>query len=217
MKYVHRQRLSNGSIALYFRRAKGRRLRLPNDVGSPEFAAAYAAALDTPAPLADPTTRRPLKAELVVQKIERALINGIRCARQRARRKGLPCTITVDWVLDRVRTAGYCCEATGLPFYSQRFGTRASRPSLDRIDNSRGYEPDNVRIVLLALNVMMSNWGEAVVKTIARSLVLRQSVVTRENLLGTPSRPHRGLQALAQKINDGFPTLKRRTGTNGGR
>jgi hypothetical protein len=51
------------------------------------------------------------------------------------------------------------CAVTGVAFEFE--GKRNPfRPSLDRIDSSRGYEPGNVRLVTLAANLAMSNWGD---------------------------------------------------------
>ena len=33
-------------------------------------------------------------------------------------------------------------------------------PSLDRIDSTKGYTPENVRVVLYCINVMANIWGE---------------------------------------------------------
>ena len=43
--YVYRERTRHGRWVLYFRRGKGRRIRLPDNPASPEFEAAYRAAL----------------------------------------------------------------------------------------------------------------------------------------------------------------------------
>jgi hypothetical protein len=43
--YLHRERTRNGAIAWYVRRDKGRRIRIKGAFGSPEFKAAYDAAL----------------------------------------------------------------------------------------------------------------------------------------------------------------------------
>lgn len=50
--YVYRERTRHGRSVLYFRRGKGRRLRLPDDPTSPDFEAAYRAALAGEAPQA---------------------------------------------------------------------------------------------------------------------------------------------------------------------
>ena len=56
--------------------------------------------------------------------------------------------------------AGYC-EMSGIPFdmkSSKQFDT----PSIDRINNNRGYTYDNIRVVCYGLNIAMNHWGEEV-------------------------------------------------------
>ena len=64
------------------------------------------------------------------------------------------------------------CEMSGIPFSEK--GTEWFRnpwsPSLDRIDSKKGYTPDNVRIVLCAVNAAMNEWGEDVFRFIAKSV-----------------------------------------------
>ena len=61
--YVYRERTRHGRSVFYFRRGKGRRTRLPDDPTSPEFEAAYRAALTGEAPRAsrDPVSPRSLR------------------------------------------------------------------------------------------------------------------------------------------------------------
>lgn len=64
--------------------------------------------------------------------------------------------ITRDFIESKIRTGH--CEVTGLPFDMKPMGSASKKnpyaPSLDRIDNSKGYTVDNVRIVLWAVNLM---------------------------------------------------------------
>ena len=83
----------------------------------------------------------------------------IRYARERAQGKGW------EFDLDGYRTElqnridNGQCELTGYPFdmeVSRGFNT----PSLDRIDSSKGYTFDNIRVVCLAINTALGTWGE---------------------------------------------------------
>jgi len=64
------------------------------------------------------------------------------------------------------------CELTGLPFHTERGGKRHPFAiSIDRKHSDHGYGPGNVRLVLLAVNLAMSHWGDGAFRVIARALV----------------------------------------------
>lgn len=75
--------------------------------------------------------------------------------RARAKRAGLECTVTgadllvpdVCPVLGTKLTFGTLHNARAMP----------TNPSVDRIDCSRGYVPDNVRVISLRANMLKSN------------------------------------------------------------
>jgi hypothetical protein len=56
----------------------------------------------------------------------------------------------------------------------RRKGREPFRPSIDRIDSSVGYVVGNCRVVLVAVNIAMSTWGEGLFLRIARAAVERQ-------------------------------------------
>ena len=75
-------------------------------------------------------------------------------ARKRAKRDGVPCTLTiadVRAILEPMR-----CSATGLPLAHAKGsnGPAATSPSLDRIVPALGYVPGNVRLVCHRFNAL---------------------------------------------------------------
>jgi hypothetical protein len=70
------------------------------------------------------------------------------------------------------------CEVTGLPFTPQRFDEALVKhpfaPSIDRKSSSGGYTTDNVRLVCVAVNFGMGQWGEEVFLTLARAATDRE-------------------------------------------
>lgn len=55
------------------------------------------------------------------------------------------------------------CAVTSTPFtlYREPVSNRSPlAPSIDRIDNTKGYETGNVRLVCVAANYAMNQWGE---------------------------------------------------------
>lgn len=77
----------------------------------------------------------------------------------------------LEWAIDRNhiqemldKSMGQC-SVTGLTFSLERIGnTRPYSPSIDRINSKKGYTPDNVRVVCVAANLAMNEWGEDVLR-----------------------------------------------------
>jgi hypothetical protein len=71
------------------------------------------------------------------------------------------------------------CAVSGVEFNLQRFGDALVKhpfaPSIDRKLSSGGYTEDNVRLVCVAVNFGMGQWGEEVYMTIARAAVTREA------------------------------------------
>ena len=86
-----------------------------------------------------------------VQGRARSLFNA---AQRRSLQRNYEFSIDLDWVSERLKSGK--CELTGIPFV---FETRQNghrnpySPSLDRKDSSKGYTPENCRIILWALNM----------------------------------------------------------------
>ena len=85
----------------------------------------------------------------------------------RARKKGIPCSITAEWVQEKIDRG--VCELTGIPF--NMIASRSwDSPSLDQIMPAAGYTPENTRVVLFSVNVMMNNWGEQKIIEMANAI-----------------------------------------------
>ncbi|MGR0183198.1 hypothetical protein [Azospirillum aestuarii] len=92
----------------------------------------------------------------------------VRLAAFRAKQKGLPCTLDVQEI-QAIIDAGEC-QMTGIPFNLDD-GRTWDSPSLDRIDCSKGYTPENTRVVLYCINVMANTWGENKIVEIANAIM----------------------------------------------
>ena len=101
----------------------------------------------------------------------RQVLAGIK---RRAKDKGLEYNLTTDWLASRYKH-GYC-EITGLPFRTPLIkpghtGPNTLSPSVDRIDNSKGYTMDNCRVILNCINTFKQDLTDKQVLKIAERLV----------------------------------------------
>lgn len=111
-----------------------------------------------------------------------------------AKARRLPVEITIDDLLSMWRATDGRCALCGIPFDFARRGRkrRPFAPSVDRIDCSRGYALDNCRLVCVAVNYAMSDWGEGVLRQIAHGLLGRVGHAEGGRLPGTYVRHRRG-------------------------
>jgi len=93
--------------------------------------------------------------------------------RERAWKRGLAFELTGQDLRQMLEDSEYRCSVTGIPFdFSPTASSTHSRrpffPSVDRIDNKLGYTRENCRIVCVAANYAMNEWGEEVFAMVAR-------------------------------------------------
>lgn len=89
----------------------------------------------------------------------------LKSARERAAKRGLPATITSEWIAERIACG--VCSVTGIPFdLSTPHGPYT--PSVDRINSREGYTPENTQIVVFIYNLAKRDWGHAEVSAFAR-------------------------------------------------
>lgn len=95
-------------------------------------------------------------------------------ARRNAVKRGIPFALSRPDFDSIVARSGYQCEVSGIPLsLGWREGAQKNRPwapSLDRINSAKGYTADNCRLVCVAVNLAMSEWGEGVLQRIAKAL-----------------------------------------------
>lgn len=115
-------------------------------------------------------------------------------ARARAKKMGLSFDLDDFKIQIQQRVDNGICEMTGMRFNLEG-GRTWDSPSLDRIDSTKGYEITNVRVVILAVNIMMSNWGQEKVLEVARALQEKED--QKKNSFG-----NRLEQNLMRKINE---------------
>lgn len=95
-------------------------------------------------------------------------------AKSRAKRSDLKFNLDIEFMMKRWKMCNGKCELSGLPF--QLKVTRKPhpyRPSLDRINNNKGYTKNNIRIILWALNRAINDDGLTEYIKIATEVVKR--------------------------------------------
>lgn len=92
---------------------------------------------------------------------KRAIGDMFTGARQRAVLRECACTITREDLIAKVKEQGGLCAVTGMKFSVAPISNGKKRPlrmSVDRIDRSGGYTPDNIRITTAIANIAMMDW-----------------------------------------------------------
>ena len=70
-----------------------------------------------------------------------------------ARRHNSDVTITEEWIMDQYKEQGGKCFWFNVPLVPSPKKKFPQQPSLDRLDRSKGYTPDNVVITCYAANI----------------------------------------------------------------
>jgi hypothetical protein len=168
-KYVQFERSRHGKPLYYFRNGNGARIRLPDDPKSAVFREAVKTAAVSGLSVYQPV-RRPSFDQKRRREVGLTIERIIKGARGRAKARCLPFDIEAAWVYALAEEQEFRCKLTAIPFYMESSVNRKIdpySPSLDRIDCSLGYTRANTRLVIYAINIMLSDWGEEVFARVA--------------------------------------------------
>jgi len=81
-----------------------------------------------------------------IQNKEKALLTSVK---QRSKRKNINFTICVEDIV-----IPEYCPILGIPIKHNTTGLQPDSPSIDRIDNSKGYTKDNIRVISNRANIL---------------------------------------------------------------
>jgi hypothetical protein len=104
--------------------------------------------------------------------------------RQSAKTREIPFQLKPADVYRLMETTDFCCAVSGIPFSKKAEGLGHVDPwaaSIDRIENRHGYLLDNVRVVCVAANLAMNQWGHDVLLRLAKGVVRNAALVIRED------------------------------------
>jgi hypothetical protein len=112
-----------------------------------------------------PKIRRP-KNNILRTKIKKMLSKAF----ERSKRLNLEFSITFELIENKIKPG--VCELTSLTFdLSKSVSTQNPfAPSIDRIDSSKGYTPENIRIVLWCVNRALGEDGIEKLKPVFKKL-----------------------------------------------
>jgi len=190
MRYVTERINEDGELRRYFRRRGIPVLRLYGDMTDQGFLEQYAFARAL-VPRGEVWPRaevisiqrilsamKPRTAEDIKRHVASRLSRSVNSRAIHQYR--VPCEIDTAWVLRAIERQGGRCAVSGLPFsYERGLPTKDGRnpmaPSVDRIDNAKGYEKNNCRLVILAVNVALNLWGDDMFLRICRATLEKAS------------------------------------------
>lgn len=121
-----------------------------------------------------------------------------RRTRARALQKGMEFSLTDQHVVDLFVASNGRCAVSGIEFDDMEVGKRGLRPwmpSLDRIMAREGYAPGNVRVVCVAANIALSDFGDEVLIRLARAIAERSISSTDQKSQSIAARQINDLHA----------------------
>lgn len=97
--------------------------------------------------------------------------------RKNAGKRTIPFNLKMGDVLSIFHAQGGRCSVSHVQFSLEKINGASRRPfapSIDRIDSTKGYVKGNIRIVCVAVNLAMNEWGERVLEIVARGMLGRK-------------------------------------------
>jgi hypothetical protein len=168
----------HGTTVYYYRRGRGRRVRMPPP-NAENFLAEYHKANEAYGPLKRLAISRDAKHWYQQKNSARRTIETLlKSCSMRAKEKKLAFDMTQEALEEMAERQRFSCAVTGVPFTEDRQRAWRQNPyklSIDRIDPKKGYVMSNVRLVCFAVNVALLDWGESVFATFAEAYVKRRN------------------------------------------
>ena len=117
---------------------------------------------------------RKTRANWPEERIEQELRKrGFRGARYRAKKKGLPFNLTLDYVKE-IWPDDNKCRVFGTPFVRGKGTQCPTSPSIDRIEPAKGYTIGNVQVISRRANLIKNDATAAEVMVVAQYLLKKE-------------------------------------------
>lgn len=173
-KYVSADVTINGTPRHVYRR-NGKKITILGEPGTLEFYKSYFDAIDG---RYQENSVRDRKRKRARSQFARLLLPAFNSARKRAYENGWAFGLTLEALLGIAEKQQFKCCMTGLEFQAKwKPGKRNPYGvSIDRIDCSRGYELENVRLVVFAVNMLLLDWGADVADHVALAYVAKRGL-----------------------------------------
>lgn len=100
--------------------------------------------------------------------------------RERAKAADIYCDLTGEHIKDLGNAQDWRCALTGIRFCLDRTENakaRAFAPSIDRIESGKGYTKSNCRLVCVAMNLALNEFGELVFRRLAMAYCKRKKLL----------------------------------------
>jgi len=96
----------------------------------------------------------------------------------RAKRKNLDFDLDWNWYMEKYEKG--VCEATGIPFEEPQYNGKKGNtspwiPSVDRIDNEKGYTKDNCRLVCFIFNIVKNRFTDEDFEKLCRGYLIAKA------------------------------------------
>lgn len=116
------------------------------------------------------------------------LRNCFERTRRNARHRDIPFALTWDDVIAMWQRSRGRCEISGIPFAfakDRRFKNRPFAPSIDRRENAAGYSAKNCRLICVAVNLALNEWGIETLLKIVAAVHARRKILDASNIPST--------------------------------
>jgi hypothetical protein len=115
------------------------------------------------------------------QTVRGKLLGLLKAAKCRSKKSNLKLDIDIEWLLNQYEMQKGKCALTGIDFTLSLNEDKSKKyipfnPSIDRIDSSKGYTKDNVRLVCTIVNLALNSFGDETFKKMCTAYIKHNQI-----------------------------------------